>query len=50
MVKIILGAVFIIGGLSGNLVLVGTQSGLALAALGAGMIIWGIFQLKKANS
>jgi hypothetical protein len=50
MVKIIFGVVFILGGLSGKLVLIGTQSGLALAAVGVGMIIWGIFQMKNAGS
>jgi hypothetical protein len=50
MFKIILGAVFVIGGLSGHLVLIGTKSGVALAALGAGLIIWGFFQLKSSHS
>jgi len=45
MVKIIIGVVFIIGGLSGKLVLVGTHSGVALAVLGAVMIVWGIARL-----
>jgi len=34
MIKIIIGIVFIVGGLSGNLVLIGTNSGVALAVLG----------------
>lgn len=45
MVKIILGAVFIIGGLSGKLVLIGTNSGVALAVLGAVMVVWGIVRI-----
>jgi hypothetical protein len=45
MVKIIIGLVMVIGGLSGKLVLVGTQSGLALAGLGVVMIIWGIARI-----
>jgi hypothetical protein len=42
MVKIIIGLVFIIGGLSGKLVLIGTNSGAALAVLGVVMVVWGI--------
>lgn len=42
MVKIIIGLVMVVGGLSGKLVLVGTQSGAALAVLGVVMIVWGI--------
>jgi len=45
MVKIILGVVFIIGGLSGKLVLIGTNSGTALAVVGAVMIVWGIMRI-----
>lgn len=45
MVKIIIGVVFIIGGLSGKLVLIGTNSGVALAVFGAVMIVWGILRL-----
>jgi hypothetical protein len=47
MIKIIIGVVFIIGGLSGNLVLIGTNSGAALAGLGAVMVAWGIFNLAR---
>jgi hypothetical protein len=32
----------VIGGLTGKLVLIGTQSGIALAVLGGVMIVWGI--------
>jgi len=35
MVKIIIGLVMVIGGLTGKLVLIGTNSGVALAAFGA---------------
>lgn len=45
MAKIIIGAIFIVGGLSGKLVLIGTNSGIALAVLGAVMIVWGIARL-----
>ena len=42
MVKIIIGLVMVVGGLSGKLVLIGTDSGIALAGLGLVMIVWGI--------
>lgn len=48
--NIIIGIIFIIGGLSGNLALIGTNSGSALAALGAGLLIWGIVQVSKSRS
>ncbi|MCB1076953.1 MAG: hypothetical protein KDM63_03040 [Verrucomicrobiae bacterium] len=47
--NIILGIVFVIGGLSGKLALIGTNSGAALAAVGVGMIIWGGFQIAKTR-
>ena len=45
MVKIIIGLIMIIGGLSGKLVLVGTNSGVALAILGAALVVWGIVRM-----
>ena len=49
--NIIIGLVFIVGGLSGKLALLGTDSGLALAALGVGLVIWGGVQVaRKKNS
>lgn len=36
-----LGLVFLIGGLTGKLALIGTNSGIALAAVGGAMIAWG---------
>ena len=45
--NILFGIIFIIGGLSGKLVLIGTNSSGALAAVGAGMLLWGVFQLKS---
>jgi hypothetical protein len=45
MVKIIIGIIMVIGGLSGNLVLVGTNSGAALAGLGGVLIVWGIVKM-----
>ena len=45
--NIIFGIVFIVGGLSGKLALIGTNSGGALAGLGALMILWGIKQMNE---
>jgi hypothetical protein len=42
--NIIIGIAFIIGGLSGKIALRGTDSGGAIAALGGGLLIWGIVQ------
>jgi hypothetical protein len=52
MLKIIIGLVMLIGGLSGKLVLVGTNSGVALAVLGGILIVWGIVKMirQKQNS
>ena len=47
--NILFGIVFIIGGLSGQLALIGTNSPGALAAVGVGMVLWGVFQLKSGN-
>jgi hypothetical protein len=47
MVSIIIGIVMIVGGLSGNLVLIGTNSGVALAVLGGILILRGIYKLKN---
>lgn len=48
--NIILGGVFIVGGLSGNLALRGTNSGPALAVVGGLMVLWGIVQVVRARS
>ena len=50
MFNIVLGIIFIIGGLSGKLALIGTQSGTALAVVGVILMIWGIIQLKGSRS
>ena len=47
--NIIIGIIFIIGGLSGYLALRGTQSGYALAAIGAALLIWGIVQVTRTR-
>jgi hypothetical protein len=46
LINIGLGIVFIIGGLTGNMALRGTQSGVALAVVGAILLIFGIVRLK----
>lgn len=48
--NIIIGGVFVVGGLSGKMALRGTESGPALAVVGAGLVIWGIVQVVKARS
>jgi uncharacterized membrane protein YfcA len=47
---LIIGIVFIFGGLSGGMVLRGTESGLALAGLGLVLCLWGGYQLMSARS
>jgi len=49
MAKIIIGGIFIVGGLSGKLVLIGTDSGIALAVVGVIMVIWGIARLASTK-
>jgi hypothetical protein len=46
-VNIIIGIVFIIGGLTGNMALRGTQSGGAIAAVGAFLVLLGIFRMSR---
>lgn len=48
--NIVIGVVFIVGGLSGNLALRGTQSGELLAALGGVLVIWGGVQMFRARN
>ena len=45
--NIIIGIIFIVGGLSGKLALRGTQSGELLAVLGGALLIWGIVQVVR---
>lgn len=45
--NIVIGGVFIVGGLSGQLALRGTQSSSALVVVGIGLVIWGVVQLAK---
>ena len=48
--SIILGLVFIVGGLSGTLALVGTNSGTALAVVGALLVARGIWRVRKQRA
>ena len=47
--NIVVGVVFIIGGLSGKLVLIGTNSGELLALVGVGLIVWGVIKMAKGG-
>lgn len=47
MLNIIMGLVFLIGGLSGKLALRGVNSPELLAAIGAVLIVWGITQVRR---
>ncbi len=44
-INIVIGGVMLVGGLSGNLVMRGTSSGGALAALGGVLIAVGVYRL-----
>ena len=48
--NIIIGLVFLIGGLSGQLVIRGTESSTAASVVGAGLIVWGIVKMVRARS
>lgn len=48
--NIVIGLVFLIGGLSGQLVIRGTESSTAAAVVGGGLIVWGIIQMVRARS
>jgi hypothetical protein len=49
-VTIVIGVVFIAGGLSGQFVLRGTDSSVAIIAIGAALIVWGTFRLIKERN
>lgn len=48
-INIVIGAVFIIGGLSGKLVFRGTESGIVLAVVGGVLVIVGLVRLKGSQ-
>lgn len=49
MITIVIGLIFVVGGLSGKLVLIGTDSSVAIIVLGAGLLIYGGLQKLGAN-
>jgi hypothetical protein len=46
-ISIIIGLVFIVGGLSGKMAIRWTQSGAGLAVVGVAIIAYGIYQMVK---
>ena len=48
-ISIVIGLVMVIGGLSGKLVMRGTESGVALAVLGGVVIAIGLFRLRSQS-
>ena len=50
MSSIIIGLVFIVGGLSGTLALVGTNSGTALAVVGVLLVGRGIYRIRRQRT
>jgi hypothetical protein len=44
-INIIIGIIFIIGGLTGTLSLIGTNSGIALAVVGGILVAFGVYRL-----
>ncbi len=48
-VFLLIGAVLIVGGLSGRIVMRGTQSGGAMAMLGAVAVLFGVYRLVLAR-
>jgi len=47
--NIIIGIIFILGGASGKMALIGTDSSAALVVVGVGLCLWGIFQQAKGR-
>jgi len=50
MVNIIIGILFIIGGLTGKLALIGTNSSGALVVVGGLLVAWGVFKMVRARA
>lgn len=48
--NILIGVVMIIGGLSGRLALIGTNSPGLLVVVGIGLTIWGVVQVVRARN
>lgn len=49
MLKLVTGLILIIAGLGGRMVLLGTNSSIALVVLGMAMCIWGVFSVLAAS-
>jgi hypothetical protein len=49
-INIVVGAIFIIGGLSGTMVFRGTHSGAGIAAVGGFLVLLGIVRLAGRNA
>ena len=47
--NLIFGLILLVGGLSGKLALIGTNSSMALAVLGAALMVWGVVQLVRGK-
>jgi hypothetical protein len=47
--KIIIGVIFIVGGLSGRMVLRFTNSSEALVIVGVGLVVWGIVEMRRRS-
>jgi hypothetical protein len=50
MISVIIGIVFIVGGLTGNLTLIGTNSGAALAIVGVFLLGRGVYRLRRQRA
>ena len=48
--SVIIGLIFIVGGLSGKLALIGTNSGVALAVLGVLLVGRGIYRIRQQKA
>jgi hypothetical protein len=44
-INIVIGVIFVIGGLTGRLALIGTNSGPAIAVVGALLIAFGVYRM-----
>jgi hypothetical protein len=50
MSSVIIGLIFIVGGLSGKLALIGTNSGVALAVVGVLLVGRGIYRIRQQKA
>jgi hypothetical protein len=48
-ISIVIGTIFIVAGLTGRMVLIGTQSGGALAAVGVAIVLLGVFRMTRGR-